>query len=61
MKMTKQATTGDRIKKLRASTRIPIEHTMQLESGNKSRPVKVVSLDPNCQSHADGATNQAYW
>ena len=46
--MSKQSTTGDRIKKLRASTKIPIEHKLQLEGGNRSRPVKVVSLDSNC-------------
>ena len=43
-------TPGKFIKKLRASTKIPIEHKFDGDSkvNNKSRPVKVISLDNNC-------------
>ena len=53
-----QKSTCDRIKKLRASTKIPIEHKIKLEGRNQPRPVKVISLDTNCQTHADGTTNE---
>ena len=45
-------TTGKFIKKLRASTKIPIEHKFAENEtgaeGNKARPYKVLSLDSNC-------------
>ncbi len=53
-------TPGKFIKKLRASTKIPIEHKMDGDSrvSNKTRPVKVISLDNNCQMCAPSNQNE---
>ena len=56
--------TGKFIKKLRASTKIPIEHKLQDGNdkgtfGSRTREVKVVSLDTNCQSCSDAPQNEA--
>ena len=53
-------TTGKFIKKLRASTQIPIEHMIEddFKEPNKNRPVKVISLDKKCATHASGSHNE---
>jgi len=54
-------TTGKFTKKLRASTVLPLEHKLHgaADDANKTRPVKVVSLDTNCQTCAPGNQNEA--
>ena len=53
-------TTGKFIKKLRASTQIPIEHMLEdgIQDPNQTRPVKVISLDNKCATHASGNHNE---
>ena len=51
---------GKFIKKLRSSTTIPIEHqfTGDISDPNAPAPVSVVSINPNCASHATSEHNE---
>ena len=53
-------TTGKFIKKLRASTKIPIEHKFEegIEQANLARGVKIISLDTNCQTCSPSNHNE---
>ena len=53
MQMQLSMTAGKNVRKMHASTRIPIEHKLKDGDGrggfgNRHRDVKVVSLDTNC-------------
>lgn len=57
-KQSVYSTSGKFVKQVKASTKVPVEHKLKDENHNKARPVKVVSLDTNCQTCADATHNE---
>ena len=54
------ATTGKFVKKMRASTQIPIEHKISntAKKNNATAPVRVVALDTHCQTCSSSNHNE---